>query len=67
MSDYVKIEWMLVGTGIFMIAETLLLLGNKTLIETGRNLQIWTAEIDKGKHNVCIKSKKYGKINREYT
>lgn len=37
LSDYVKIEWMLIGTGILMIAETLLLLGNKTIIEIGRS------------------------------
>jgi DHA3 family macrolide efflux protein-like MFS transporter len=37
MADYVRIEWMLIGTGILMIAETLFLLGNKVLIEIGKN------------------------------
>ena len=37
LSDFVKIEWMLIGTGILMIVETFLLLGNKVLIEIGRN------------------------------
>jgi MFS transporter, DHA3 family, macrolide efflux protein len=37
LSDYVRIEWILVGTGILMIAETLYLLGNKVLIEIGRS------------------------------
>jgi MFS transporter, DHA3 family, macrolide efflux protein len=37
MSDYVKIEWMLIGTGILMVVETGFLLGNKVLIEIGRS------------------------------
>lgn len=37
LSDYVKIEWMLIGTGILMIVETIILLGNKVLIEIGRS------------------------------
>ena len=37
MADYVRIEWMLIGTGILMIVETLFLFGNKVLIEIGRN------------------------------
>lgn len=37
LSDYFKIEWMLIGTGILMIVETILLLGNKVFIEIGRN------------------------------
>jgi DHA3 family macrolide efflux protein-like MFS transporter len=37
LSDFIKIEWMLIGTGILMILETLILLGNKVFIETGRN------------------------------
>ncbi|HYE67808.1 MAG TPA: MFS transporter [Anaerovoracaceae bacterium] len=37
LSDYFKIEWMLIGTGILMIVETILLLGNKAFIEIGRN------------------------------
>ncbi len=37
LSDFVKIEWMLIITGILMIVETLLILGNKVLIEIGRS------------------------------
>ena len=37
MADYIRIEWMLIGTGILMIAETLFIFGNKALIEIGRN------------------------------
>lgn len=37
LSDYFKIEWMLIGTGVLMIMETILLLGNKVLIEIGRS------------------------------
>jgi len=37
LSDYVRIEWMLIGTGIFMMIETIFLLGNKVLIEIGRS------------------------------
>jgi len=37
LSDYFKIEWMLIGTGILMIVETIILLGNKVFIEIGRN------------------------------
>lgn len=37
LSDYFKIEWMLIGTGVLMIAETIFLLGNKAFIEIGRN------------------------------
>lgn len=37
MSDHVKIEWMLIGTGVLMIVETLFLLSSKVLIEIGRS------------------------------
>jgi DHA3 family macrolide efflux protein-like MFS transporter len=37
MADYVRIEWMLIGTGILIIIETLFLFSNKVLIEIGRN------------------------------
>lgn len=37
LSDYVRIEWMLVGTGIFMIFVTVLLLAKKSMIEIGEN------------------------------
>lgn len=35
LSDYVKIEWMLIGTGIFMVALAIIMLGSKPLIEIG--------------------------------
>ena len=37
LSDFIQIEWMLIGTGILMIVETVFLLGNKVLIEIGRS------------------------------
>lgn len=37
LSDFIRIEWMLIGTGILMILETLLLLGNKAFVKIGRN------------------------------
>ena len=37
LSDYVNIEWMLIGTGIFMIALTIIMLRSKPLIEIGRS------------------------------
>ncbi len=37
LSDYVKIEWMLIGTGISMIALTIIMLGSKPLIEIGES------------------------------
>lgn len=37
LSDYVKIEWMLIGTGITMLALTVIMLGSKPLIEIGRS------------------------------
>ena len=37
LSDHVKIEWMLIGTGISMVALTIIMLGSKPLIEIGRS------------------------------
>ncbi len=37
LSDSVKIEWMLIATGILMIIETYFLLGSKALLEVGKN------------------------------
>ncbi|HWQ78200.1 MAG TPA: MFS transporter [Anaerovoracaceae bacterium] len=37
MADQIKIEWMLVCTGILMIADAVLLLTRKTMIEIGRS------------------------------
>jgi DHA3 family macrolide efflux protein-like MFS transporter len=38
LSDSVKIEWMLIATGILMIIETYFLLGSKALLEVGKKL-----------------------------
>ncbi|HBC94538.1 MAG TPA: MFS transporter [Pelotomaculum sp.] len=35
-ADFIKIEWLLIGTGLLMFAESLFMLGNKVLIEAGR-------------------------------
>lgn len=37
LSDFIKIEWMLIGTGILMIIETIFLFGNKVLMEIDRS------------------------------
>ena len=37
LSDYIPIEWMLIGTGILMILAAVFLLFNKVLIEIGRS------------------------------
>lgn len=36
LSDMIKIEWLLIGTGILMVIETLFLISNKALIEVGK-------------------------------
>ena len=36
LSDIIKIEWLLVGTGIFIFILSLFMLGNKVLIEAGK-------------------------------
>lgn len=36
LSDIVKIEWLLIGTGILMVIETMFLISNKALIQVGR-------------------------------
>jgi DHA3 family macrolide efflux protein-like MFS transporter len=36
MSDYIRIEWLLVGTGILMLIITIIMTGNKNLIEAGK-------------------------------
>ena len=36
-ADVIKIEWLLVGTGLLMFAESLFLLGSKVLIEAGKS------------------------------
>ncbi len=37
LSDFIPIEWMLIGTGVLMIFATVFLLFNKVLIEIGRS------------------------------
>jgi DHA3 family macrolide efflux protein-like MFS transporter len=37
LSDHVRIEWMLIGTGLMMMAETLCLLGSRAMIAIGRS------------------------------
>jgi DHA3 family macrolide efflux protein-like MFS transporter len=34
-ADLIKIEWMLIGTGLLLFAQSLFMLGNKVLIEAG--------------------------------
>lgn len=36
MADFVKIEWLLIGTGFLMVVLSLFMLGNKVLIEAGK-------------------------------
>ena len=38
-ADFIKIEWLLIGTGLLMFAESLFMLGSKVLIEAGNQLQ----------------------------
>lgn len=35
-ADFVKIEWLLIGTGLLLVIQSLLMLGNKVLIEAGQ-------------------------------
>jgi hypothetical protein len=35
-ADFIKIEWLLIGTGLLMFAESLFMLGSKVLIEAGK-------------------------------
>jgi DHA3 family macrolide efflux protein-like MFS transporter len=35
-ADFVKIEWLLLGTGLLLVVQSLFMLGNKVLIEAGR-------------------------------
>lgn len=37
LSDFIQIEWMLIGTGILMTIETLFLIGDRALINVGRS------------------------------
>ncbi len=35
-SDFVKIEWLLIGTGFLLFVESFFMLGSKALIEAGK-------------------------------
>jgi DHA3 family macrolide efflux protein-like MFS transporter len=35
-SDFVKIEWLLMGTGVLLIIQGLVLIGDRVLIEAGQ-------------------------------
>ncbi len=35
-ADFVKIEWLLMGTGLLLVVQSLFMLGNKVLVEAGR-------------------------------
>ena len=35
-ADFVKIEWLLIGTGLLIFVEGLFMMGNKTLLEAGK-------------------------------
>ena len=37
-ADFVKIEWLLIGTGLLLIVQSLFMLGNQVLIEAGKPL-----------------------------
>lgn len=36
LADFIKVEWLLVGTGMLLLAQSFLMLGNKVLIDAGR-------------------------------
>jgi DHA3 family macrolide efflux protein-like MFS transporter len=35
-SDFIKIEWLLVGTGLLLLVQSMFMLGNKVLIDAGK-------------------------------
>ncbi len=35
MADFVQIEWLLMGTGLLLVVQSLLMIGNKALVEAG--------------------------------
>lgn len=39
LSDFVKIEWLLIGTGLVVFAESLFMSGSKVLIEAGKPIE----------------------------
>lgn len=38
LSDIIKIEWLLIGTGVLLFIQGFFLLGNKVLIEAGKTV-----------------------------
>lgn len=36
MADFIKIEWLLMGTGLMLVVQSLFMYENKVLIEAGR-------------------------------
>lgn len=36
MADFIRIEWLLIGTGLLMVVQSFIMLGNKVLIEVGK-------------------------------
>lgn len=36
MADFIKIEWLLMGTGLMLVVQSLLMLRNKALVEAGK-------------------------------
>lgn len=35
-ADFVKKEWLLIGTGLLLVVQSFFMLGNKVLLEAGR-------------------------------
>lgn len=35
-ADYIRIEWLLIGTGLLLVVQSLFMLGSKALVEAGR-------------------------------
>lgn len=36
MADFIKIEWLLMGIGLMLVVQSLLMLRNKALVEAGK-------------------------------
>lgn len=36
MADFIKIEWLLIGTGLLMVVQSLFMLNSKVLIAAGK-------------------------------
>ncbi|MHB1162671.1 MAG: MFS transporter, partial [Chloroflexota bacterium] len=35
-ADFIRIEWLLLGTGLLMVVQCLFMLGNRVLVEAGK-------------------------------